>query len=228
MIRLSITRLSKLIWEIILDQNQLTTIKELDDLKTKSIDLEKLRFEAEYNTGSIAISQAHLLYLVVQFFKPKRVIEVGTFIGRSTIAMAQAMDKYCSEGEIFTCDASNSIELPWKGTTKITQFKKQTSVAMFQQLDGVYDFLFLDGRVVDEDLINMDRLITDKSIIVLDDFEGIEKGVINLTYLKKLRKFQNHQLVYPPDSELLLANQMSKKIPMALLIPRTLIHFTNQ
>lgn len=228
MIRLSISRLSKLIWEIIFDEKEFITNKEIDEFNTNSIALEALRAEADYNTGSVSISQAYLLYLITQFFKPKRVIEVGTFIGRSTIAMAQAMDKYCSEGEIFTCDASNSIELPWKGTTKITQFKKQTSVAMFQQLDGVYDFLFLDGRVVDEDLINMDRLITDKSIIVLDDFEGIEKGVINLTYLKKLRKFQNHQLVYPPDSELLLANQMSKKIPMALLVPRTLIHFTNQ
>ena len=228
MIRLSISRLSKLFWEIIFESSDYSDEANFKVFKDMSLDLENLRIKAKYDTGSISISQAYLLYLVVKFFRPVRVIEVGTFIGRSTFAMAQAMDTYCEVGEIYTCDISNDIKLPWSGCSKIFQFPMQSSLSMFQQLNGEFDFIFLDGRVVDEDLINLDRLITRETIIALDDFEGIEKGVVNLIFLRKLKKLSNHQILYPASEFMMKDNRFKGKSSLALLVPRDLIQFTNQ
>jgi len=228
MIRLSIARLSKIFWEIVLDNSDYVTSEILDELKISLSKLDELKKLADYDTGSISISQAYILYLTVQFFKPKRVIEVGTFIGRSTLAMAQAMDANHNHGEIYTCDFSNNIAVPYNGETRIIQFPMQSSVAMFQKLDGEFDFLFLDGRVNDEDLINLDRLVTQNTIIALDDFEGMEKGVINLTFLRKLKKFNGHQLFYPMSEIAMAENKLKGKSTLALLVPRNLIQFTNQ
>ena len=118
--------------------------------------------------------------------------------------------------------------MPWHGETRIIQFPMQSSVAMFQKLDGEFDFLFLDGRVNDEDLINLDRLVTQNTIIALDDFEGMEKGVINLTFLRKLKKFSGHQLFYPMSESAMAENKLRGKSTLALLVPRNLIQFTNQ
>lgn len=228
MIRLSVARLSKVFWEIICDSSELLNSNVVDKTMESLIDLESLREKANYNTGSISLGQALLLYLTVNFFKPKRIIEVGTFIGRSTLAMAHAMDINRRDGEIYTCDFSNNIAVPWNGETRIIQFPMQSSVAMFQKLDGEFDFLFLDGRVNDEDLINLDRLVTQNTIIALDDFEGMEKGVINLTFLRKLKKFSGHQLFYPMSESAMAENKLRGKSTLALLVPRNLIQFTNQ
>ena len=228
MIRLSVARLSKVFWEIICDSSELLNSNVVDKTMESLIDLESLRENADYNTGSISLGQALLLYLTVNFFKPKRIIEVGTFIGRSTLAMAHAMDINRRDGEIYTCDFSNNIAVPWNGETRIIQFPMQSSVAMFQKLDGEFDFLFLDGRVNDEDLINLDRLVTQNTIIALDDFEGMEKGVINLTFLRKLKKFSGHQLFYPMSESAMAENKLRGKSTLALLVPRSLIQFTNQ
>ena len=203
--------------------------REKDDLNDSLKKLEELRKNAEYNTGSISFSSAWCLYSLVRYFKPKRIIEVGTFIGKSTISMSQAQeDNRTNEAEIYSCDFSNQISLPWNGKTKIHQFQKQSSTEMLKKLTGIFDFLFFDGRLSEEDLILLSKLISNKTIIALDDFEGMEKGVINLINLRRIPQLANYILIYPPTEDALKQYQFSAHALTAVMIPLEMISFVNQ
>lgn len=228
MINISTYRFSKLFWDIILETSEGVPENLKSFFYSSSINLEDLRREADYNTGSISISQAYLLYLVTKFFNAQKVIEVGTFIGRSTLAMAMGIDAKRYSGEIHTCDSSNNIKIPYKGTTSIVQYPKQTSTDMFKQLTSTFDFIFLDGRVQPDDLKLLPSLIHKNTVIALDDFEGIEKGVINLINLKKLEELKTHILVYPTTEAQLKEHGLKGRSLLALLLPKQLIRHTNQ
>ena len=192
---------------------------ERERLLSRLASLDSLREQADYNTGSIRVGAAWCLYSLVRHFQCSRAIEVGTFIGKSTIAMASAMDDGGRPGEIVTCDMSNSLDLPWTGETRISQFKRASSTTMFEQLEGQYDLAFLDGRLQDQDLARLEYLLTPDAIIALDDFEGMEKGVANLSVLRSSARFKAHALIYPAPRELLRRNGFSTHSVIAALVP---------
>lgn len=226
-IKLSSRLLTDVFWSIIFQKDE----ERLDDkeaLFRRLIGLEDLRAEADYNTGSISLAAAWSLYGLVRHFRPKRIIEVGTFIGKSTIAMASAMEDSRAPGEIFTCDGSNEITLPWEGHTRIRQFQKTLSGDMFKALDAPCDMVFLDGRLKKQDLPLLDPLITEETLFVLDDFEGMEKGVINLTQLMSMEKLQSHFLLFPPSTEWLARRGYTSHSVTAVLIPVSRFVFARQ
>jgi predicted O-methyltransferase YrrM len=190
--------------------------------------LETLREKADYNTGSIWVSAAWCLYSLVRHFRLSRALEVGTFIGKSTFAMAAAMDDGGHPGEVFTCDMSNSLDLPWSGRTQITQFKATSSTAMLEKLDGVFDFAFFDGRIQPQEIGRLEQLLAPDAIIALDDFEGIEKGVANLSLLRQSARFKNHALIYPCPRELLERRGFSSYSLTAALIPPSRLQIAAQ
>ena len=227
-INLSIRNISKIFWEVIYLNKDLLKSDFHEIFFDKLNSLEKLRSVATYNTGSISLSSAFSLFLLVKHFKPMRIIEIGTFIGKSTISMASAMEEFTDKGEIFTCDASNEIKLPYVGNTKITQFMKQDSTKMLECLTGKFDLLFIDGRIKNADIKIILNLITDKSIIVFDDFEGIEKGVANLMLLRQSKEFNNHYQINPPSEEFLRLHNFHSGALLGLLVPINEFRLTNQ
>jgi predicted O-methyltransferase YrrM len=190
--------------------------------------LEALRDRADYNTGSIWVSAAWCLYNLVRHFQLRRAIEVGTFIGKSTVAMAAAMDDNGLPGEIFTCDMSNSLDLPWTGQTKITQFKGVSSSDMLDQLEGTFDFAFLDGRIQQQEMPRLEQLLALDAVIALDDFEGMEKGVANLSVLRQSSRFQSHVLMYPCSRPMLERRGFSSHSTVAVLVPLSRFHIAAQ
>ena len=194
-------------------------LKRLDDLRTA----------ADYNTGSISNSAAWCLYSLARYFQPLHVIEIGTFIGKSTWALAQGMDDHQGgPGDIFTCDLSNNIKVPWTGKTKLVQFPKTSSTEMLKRLSGIHDLCFLDGRVGDEDLKRLDSLIDQNTIIVLDDFEGMEKGVANLMKLKALPKLAHHFLINPASENYLQELGFTSHSTVAVMLPLSRVALSNQ
>ncbi len=169
-----------------------------------------------------------LLYAIVRYFKLERALEVGTFIGRSASAIGSGMDDAGVQGEVFTCDFSNAMAVPWSGRSRLRQFPKTSSTDMLKQLDGVFDFVFLDGRLTAEDLPLLDGLMTPDTIIGLDDFEGMEKGVANLFALARLAKMKRHFLLHPPSEALLAQRGFTSYSLMALLAPVSVFEFARQ
>lgn len=172
------------------------------------LELETRRVRMNYNTGSISLSAGVFLFMTANTFKPKIIVEVGTFIGKSTTALALGAGWNDSEDRtIYTVDKDNPCLLPETiGNVRIQPHPRQTSTDMFRALlqAGVKaDFLILDGRLQPADLPLMRGITTPETIILLDDYEGIEKGVANLQMLGPL--IPNH-LTLPPEQDSRLLN----------------------
>jgi hypothetical protein len=201
-------RFSNIFWGIV--------DEKVDDFPYETIEKiiweqQKLRSEADYNTGSVPYDDAVELYKLIAFFKPKTIAEVGTFIGVSTRSMRLAMPS----ANIYTCDVSNRIQVD-PNDTKLHQYPKQSSTDMFKDLAarGVgVDLMYLDGRLHQDDFQYFPKIVHDQTVFVFDDFEGTEKGVVNAMMLDGA----NRILIYPREGR-----------KTAVSLPFTLLQFVPQ
>lgn len=195
---------------------------------------EQLRTQADYNTGSICFLDAYNLVSLSAFFGCESVAEVGTFIGNSTNAIAYGMVIAQTKGHIYTCDASNTIDIniPFEGI-EVQQYQKQSSTDMLQSLKAMnvkVDLLYLDGRLQPKDFELLPHILADNAIIALDDYEGIEKGVANMTALTQMEMFHQYIIAYPPENTKYLpfAKNPRDRSKTALMLPISKFQFTRQ
>ena len=227
-IRINSWDLSDIFWDTIFKSQDDMCDSILQKLRACSRGADILRSKAAYNTGSLSHAESLTLFLLISFFKPIRIFEIGTFIGRSTVSMACGIDTYSEEGEIYTCDFSNELQIPWQGKTKIRQFPGKTSTEMFKVLTGPFDLGFLDGRLINDDVVQISKIINEKSIIVLDDFVGIEKGVSNALALAQAVPLKNHLLILPSEVVSSLGNKKITRSKMALFVPHSFFQVSKQ
>lgn len=196
-------RLSNIVWNIIDEKVDEVPFGTIEKIIKKQ---QQLREGAEYNTGSLPHSDAFELYRVINFFKPRSVAEVGTFIGVSTEVIYAACK---GEVDIYTCDHSNNInlEMPFN----VYQYPKRPSFEMFADMaekDIKVDLVYLDGRLSQQDVEPLSKIIHADTVFVFDDFEGVEKGVINAMMVESFAR----ALVYPRDD-----SKTAISIPFSLL-----------
>ena len=86
-----------LFWELVLSNTD-AWFSEMAHLKTHLNGLEKGRRQADYNTGSINFSSAWSLYCLARHFKIEKAVEIGTFIGKSTISIAKGIEDELTSG----------------------------------------------------------------------------------------------------------------------------------
>lgn len=220
--------LSKIFWQRLL---RLSAWK-VDDVVADALntaDITELdREDMEYKTGSIPLATATWLTLLADHIRPKHAYEVGTFIGRSTRAIAAGMNG----GILCSCDASNpapeSIEDEvFENQTIISLHPKTTSTDMFSRMDTAAakgDLFFFDGRIMPDDVALIRNLSHENTVYAFDDFEGIEKGVSNVATLRT----REAVLILPPDQELLAPFGVVDRSTLALLVPLTMFRFTAQ
>jgi len=200
-------RLSEIIWGIIDERVGDYPFEKIEKIVE---DQQALREEADYNTGSLPAEDAFELYKVVKFFQPKVIAEVGTFIGVSTLVMDLATE---TTAQIRTCDVSNGIELLlYPDQIKlIEQYLHTPSHEMFADMakeELKADLVYLDGRLTQQDVEPLNKIIHDKTVFVMDDFEGTEKGVANAMMLES----PGRVLVYPREGR-----KTAISIPLILL-----------
>lgn len=230
-IRINRAKLSQASWEAIYDNAAPYVYNEMNKLMSRALSLDTLREQADYNTGSISTAAIWSIFSACLYFQPQMVAEVGTFIGKSTLALAAAMDQVGDETlGVFTCDFSNDIELNLDTRTQVTQFRKQSSTEMFDKLarQGLRcDLLLLDGRLQDKDIGILSAILHDQSVILLDDFEGTEKGCVNAMVLMS-SLVETHFLLYPPTRESMQKRGLLDGCTLAMIVPKMLVTFTNQ
>ena len=206
-IQLSRRRLSEIIWQIIDEKVEMDWSK-IQDIVQKQ---QHLKEQADYNTGSLGENDAGDLYKIVKFFQPKVIAEVGTFIGVSTMVMDLATG---TTAQIRTCDVSNRIDLDLypEQAELIEQYFHTPSHEMFADMakeELKADLIYLDGRLSKQDEEPLNKIIHDKTVFVLDDFEGTEKGVANAMMLES----PGRVLIYPRHH----GGKTAMSIPMTLL-----------
>tara|TARA_B100001996_G_C18538857_1_gene546104 strand:- start:15 stop:725 length:711 start_codon:yes stop_codon:yes gene_type:complete len=233
-ININSTDLSLIFWRKILDNSFLKKRTMQKDFLKKIDSLDELRLQSSYNTGSVSSTTSWLLFSITLFFKPKIICEVGSFIGKSTFSMAFAADIYSKEHKclIYCCDISNEINFPNITSTKIKQFHKKSSTEMLKSFesDQKIDLLHLDGRLQNEDFDLLKNNLTEKTILILDDFEGNEKGVVNFINLlnNNLISRKSHCLIFPIQDETKTKYSLLERSTSAVLIPLELLRITAQ
>jgi hypothetical protein len=179
-INISRRKLSRAIWE--------TLFEGLDDLPWSTLnDLENL--DPDRKTGTTVNASLVALWAVVRYFRPKTVVEIGTYIGKSTFVLSR------NGAMVHTCDRDHDFKLPIYASIK--QYH-MGSTEMLETLTTPIDLLHIDGRVQEADKAHLERLCHADTIITLDDFEGVEKGVWNAMQLN----VKDRILVYPPERQL--------------------------
>ena len=195
-------RLSEIVWGIIDEKVGDFPFEIIEKIVEEQ---QSLRSEAEYNTGSVPYDDAIELYKITKFFQPNTIAEVGTFIGVSTLTMNLAMERLV---DIYTCDVSNHIDLD---VPNIFQYPKKSSHEMFTDMaekNARTDMVYLDGRLSQQDFEPLSKIIHDDTVFVLDDFEGVEKGVVNALMIESGLRV----LIYPRDGR-----KTAISLPMSLL-----------
>jgi len=97
----------------------------------------------------ISISQCQFLHLIIKVSKIKRVLEIGTFTGLSTLSMALALPE---DGEITAVDKNkntskkaNEFFKKAKQDSKISMIVKSALEALMEIRDKKYELIFIDA-----------------------------------------------------------------------------------
>lgn len=193
---------------------------------------EATRAKMAYNTGSISPSTGLALYALARRLAPKTVFEVGTFIGKSTVAMALGLeDAGVPQATVYTCDFSNDFHLAHPGPTRIVGFPRKNSTQALTEAaaqGAQVDLFHLDGRLAEADLALVQRIARPTAVFAIDDFEGGEKGVANVALLRAQAALRGHILAYPPDQQLLARFGLHSRCLTAVLLPAASFGFTSQ
>ena len=97
----------------------------------------------------ISISQCQFLHLIIKVSKIKRVLEIGTFTGLSTLSMALALPE---DGKITAVDKdkntskkANEFFKKAKQDNKISMIVKSALEALMEIRDKKYELIFIDA-----------------------------------------------------------------------------------
>jgi hypothetical protein len=187
-----------------------TTPEVLAEMERIRVLTEPRRAQAKYNTGTVTLEQMAQLRTLCLRQQPKRIVEVGTFIGNSTLAL-QASKR------LYTCDRDNDCFPPTDG---VKTYPYTTSTAMLGQLvrEGVKaDLFFYDGRIqLEADLPLIKQLSHADTMHVVDDYAVNQKGIVNLRLLATLAKPDDPWCLIEPD------HRLAEKSTLAALVPRRL------
>ncbi len=227
-VRISTYEFSKCFWNKIFEHSS-SWLRERNKLFDTMSRLNALERQAQKPTGSIPPFSCFALYGLARYFQPTNILEIGTYIGKSTLSMAHGVDR--RGVEIHTCDISNDLTLPNNTECTIVQYN-EASNSMLDKIiedDSIrFDMVNLDGRITQEDIDKLSGILTDDAVICLDDFEGIEKGVANYSMLRATDRFSRYALIYPPQDSIITAMQFTGNSTTAVMIPMKLISFVSQ
>lgn len=122
----------------------------------------------------VGLLEGQFLGVLVRTLRARRVLELGTFTGYSSIAMALALP---SGGRIITCDVSEETTLIARryaeqaGVADRIDFRVGPALETIAQLDGPFDLVFIDADK--ENYVNYYEatlpLLADAGLMVVDN-----------------------------------------------------------
>jgi|SRR5882724_2915585 len=142
--------------------------------------------------GGVCPGERRAIYQLIAWLKPRRVLEIGTHIGASTLVIAQALASHAGpDGMLVTGDildvndpeqgaySSLGTLSPRDGLRQLgienhVRFEAKPALQLMPELDQKFDFIFLDGdhsapAVYQEVSVALDLLAPD-GLILLHDF----------------------------------------------------------
>ena len=141
-----------------------------------------------------------MVYAMVRYYKPKTIVEIGTYIGTITRVMSIAMahNKSKKPGAILTCD-KNNVYAPIGGDKFRVFYSNEMSTSFLKKVKkGTIDFCFIDGGFKDKDNKRLKKLYKNKVVFATHDYKPDQKGIRNIKAMKKVTK---DPVVYKPTEQ---------------------------
>ena len=118
-----------------------------------------------HTPSSTSNEDCYFLYEKCLEYKPKKILEIGTFVGKSAYAMALGSD--C---EIHTLDKNRDRFIVHDGFERIIRYPNTESMEFWKNgMDG-FDFVFVDGRLNFEDCENIFEKTLDNFWFLCHDY----------------------------------------------------------
>ena len=99
----------------------------------------------------ISINQCHFLYLVTKLFKPKKILEIGSFTGLSSLSMCIGLEK---DSKITTLDKNKETSLVAKNFFEKAKVSDQIDIIIDEAVNSInklitqkklFDLIFIDA-----------------------------------------------------------------------------------
>ena len=103
--------------------------------------------------------------------KPKKILEIGTLIGKSTYALALGSD--C---EIHTIDKNKDRFILHEGFERIIRYPETNSIEFWEMSISGFDLVFVDGWLKQKDVENMFESTLDNFWFLCHDYKFNDKG----------------------------------------------------
>ena len=125
---------------------------------------------------SISSSDALFLNLACLVEKPKKIMEIGTWVGTSAYALSQTTE----DALIYTCDDGSdkfyTIEGQESCTDRIKRYPDTHSSEFLKKIDSGFDFVFVDGWLEDDDVKGIFEKCEDNFTFVTHDYYRPEES----------------------------------------------------
>lgn len=162
----------------------------LDLIKDKFSVIGKQLFDACNHTDTTGYNDCAFLSLLVLNYKPENILEIGTWVGTTSYAMALT-DGDC---KVYTCDDSNRfVKLNIEANNRIFTHSKTHSTEFLKRMindDMVFDMIFNDASLSNEDCELLCKLTPKDFIFVTHDYfnsnGGYEKGYDAMEKMKQV------------------------------------------
>ena len=149
---------------------------------------------------STSLRDCIYLHHLVKNVKPKKILEIGTWIGKSTYALGLAGDPT----EVHTIDKDGFmnmwVEIP-NYTHNIFRYN-MTSLEFFEQNKNEFDFMFIDGNINKEDIKEIFKCTPNKFNIVFHDFyfnDPEDKGTKNVSEFINACTHYNYEFLFESE-----------------------------
>jgi len=164
------------------------TIKYIEDgILEHKVRLEHLRSNSitlKHSEDATGQTDCLFLQLACLVEIPKKIMEIGTWVGTSAYALSQASDAL-----IYTCDQGPDnfyiIEGQESYTDKIICHPKTHSSEFLKNMDDGFDFVFVDGWLNDDDVKGIFEKCEDKFTFIAQDYYSWHRyfnPTVKLTY----------------------------------------------
>lgn len=166
--------------------------------------IEEIKAYARENYIPILLDETlNFISIILKVLKPKKILEIGTAIGYSSMMFSKFLD---TDGRIDTIEIDKErIDMAWEN---INNFDLSDKIRILEgdageiikYLNDSYDFIFLDGPKgqYKEYLDDCVRLLSDKGILIADNvlYRGKVEGDQDIkrkhrTFVVNLREYIN-------------------------------------
>jgi predicted O-methyltransferase YrrM len=175
-----------------------TSLRHLTDIKNvmdKMIDITKPLFSECNNSDTTGFSDCSFLSMLIMEYKPKTIMEIGTWVGTTSYTMATTSNDVI----IYTCDNNNRfVNLQIEQCNRIKIHPNTHSTQFLKRLNEqkiIFDMIFNDASLSDEDCNLICELSKNEFIFVTHDYYnsegGYEKGYYAMESMKNALSNKN-------------------------------------